>query len=87
MISPDVALDVDAGATVEVTISYDLAIGQLVVPTDAVVSRLGGEYAVQTVGSTDSHTFVTVEIIAVSGNRTAIAGDGLNESTIILAPA
>ncbi len=48
VINPDAPLDVEVGSTVKVTISYDLATDQLVVPTDAVVSRLDGTYAVQT---------------------------------------
>ena len=87
VISPDAKLDVDAGSTIKVTISYDLATGQLVVPTDAVVSRLDGTYAVQILDDTGDRTFVTVAIVAVSGNRTAITGDGLRESTVVFVPA
>jgi hypothetical protein len=87
VISPDTALDLEAGATVKVTISYNLATDQLVVPTDAVVSRRDGTYAVQTLDDTTNHAFVAVEIVAVSGNRTAITGDGLTESTTVLAPS
>ena len=87
VISPDAALDLEAGSTVKVTISYDLATDQLVVPTDAVVSRRDGAYAVQTVDDIGDHAFVAVEIVAVSGNRTAITGDGLRESTVVFVPA
>ena len=87
VISPDTALDLEAGSTVKVTISYDLATDQLVVPTDAVVSRRNGVYAVQTLDDTGAHAFVAVEIVAVSGNRTAITGDGLRESTVVFVPA
>ena len=87
VISPDTALDLEAGSTVKVTISYDLATDQLVVPTDAVVSRRDGAYAVQTLDATGAHAFVAVEIVAVSGNRTAVTGDGLRESTVVFVPA
>ena len=87
VISPDTALDLEAGSTVKVTITYDLATDQLVAPTDAVVSRRDGAYAVQTLDDTGAHAFVAVEIVAVSGNRTAITGDGLHESTVVFVPA
>ena len=78
VISPDAKLDVDVGSTIKVTISYDLATGQLVVPTDAVVSRLDGTYALQILDDTaDPDAVRTVVIVAVWGNRTAITGDGL----------
>jgi peptidoglycan hydrolase-like protein with peptidoglycan-binding domain len=87
VISPDKPLDAKAGSIVKVTISYAVATGQLVVPTESVVSRLDGTYALETVNGSGAHVFVPVQIVAVSGNRTAVTGEGVSESMKILAPA
>ena len=90
LISPDSVLDVEPGATVAVTISSVLASDELIVPTDAVVSRLDGSYALQSVDAAGARLFVPVRIVAVSGNRTAVSavteGD-LSESTVIFEPS
>jgi hypothetical protein len=87
VIVPDAPLTSPAGSVVKVTISYALATNQLVVDTEAVVSRLDGGYAVEVAAADGAHSFVPVEVVAVSGNRTAITGDGVTESMTVLAPA
>jgi hypothetical protein len=87
VIAPDTPIDSPAGSVVKVKISYSVATDQLVVATEAIVSRLDGGYALEVVGADGVHSFVPVEVVAVSGNRTAISGDGVTESMTVLAPA
>ncbi len=86
VIAPDAPLDVEAGATQTVTITLSRATDQLVVPTEAIVSRLDGTYAVESLDAAGVTAYITVDVVAVSGNRTAVTGDGLDESTIVVAP-
>ena len=87
VIVPDVPLAGSAGSVVKVTISYAVATDQLVVATEAIVSRLDGGYAVEVADADGAHSFVPVQVVAVSGNRTAISGEGITESMTVLAPA
>jgi hypothetical protein len=87
VISPDAPIDSPAGSTVRVTIASTVAADQLLVATEAIVSRLDGTYAVEVPGATGGHSFVPVQVVAVSGNRTAITGDGVTEAMTVLAPA
>jgi hypothetical protein len=70
-----------------VTIASTVAADQLLVATEAIVSRLDGTYAVEIPGATGGHSFLPVQVVAVSGNRTAITGDGVTEAMTVLAPA
>jgi hypothetical protein len=87
IIAPDAAIDSPAGATLKVKVAHTLAKDQLLVATEALVSLIGGGYAVETPGPDGTHTFVPVTVVAVSGNRTAVSGDGVTESMTVLAPA
>lgn len=74
-----------AGRAVSVDITTTDAIGVLMVPVEAVASRLDGTYAVQVVaGSTIE--WVTVEILGQAGTRVGIRGDGLAEGTEVVVP-
>lgn len=74
-----------AGRAVSVDITTTDAIGVLMVPVEAVASRLDGAYAVQVVaGSTIE--WVTVEILGQAGTRVGIRGDGLAEGTEVVVP-
>ncbi|MEQ1703126.1 MAG: peptidoglycan-binding protein [Ilumatobacteraceae bacterium] len=87
VIVPDARLTSPVGSVVKVTISYSVATDQLVVATEAIVSRLDGGYAVEVADADGAHSFVPVDVVAVSGNRSAITGDGIIESMTVLAPA
>lgn len=87
LITPDAALDAAAGTTVKVTLSTTVAADALLVQTDALVSMLDGRYALEVPESDGSSRFVPVEVMGVSGNRTAISGDGLTDGMTVLAPA
>jgi biotin carboxyl carrier protein len=87
VIVPDTPLTSPAGSVVKVTISYAVATDQLVVATEAIVSRLDGGYAVEVADADGGRSFVPVDVVAVSGNRTAITGEGITESMTVLAPA
>jgi hypothetical protein len=76
----------DNGATVKVTVTTTSLDGVLLVPTEALVSRLDGSYAVQVVGDDGTATFVPVEVLGVSGSKAGVRGDGLSAGSEVLQP-
>jgi peptidoglycan hydrolase-like protein with peptidoglycan-binding domain len=74
------------GATVSVTVSLDALKGVLIVPAQALVSRLDGTYAVQVQAADGSTTWHTVELLGVSGSKVGIRGDGVSAGTVVLVP-
>jgi peptidoglycan hydrolase-like protein with peptidoglycan-binding domain len=75
------------GSTVKVTLTLQNDAGVLIVPAETLVSRLDGTYAVQAQTSDGSTSWLTVELLGVSGGNIAIRGDGVSEGTVLLLPA
>jgi Putative peptidoglycan binding domain len=74
------------GSTVRVTLTLQNATGVLLVPTEALVSRLDGTYAVQVEAADETSNWLSVEIVGTSGANVAIRADGLTEGTLVLLP-
>lgn len=75
------------GATVKVTVAITNLADVLIVPSEALVSRLDGSYAVQVRAADGSNAFVTVELLGVSGTKAGVRGDGLTAGATLLQPA
>ena len=75
------------GATVKVTVAVTNLADVLLVPSEALVSRLNGSYAVEVVADDGSTSFVDVELLGVSGSKAGIRGDGIAAGTNVLQPA
>lgn len=87
VITPATAIDgATNGSTVKVTLTLENATGVLLVPTEALVSRLDGTYAVQVEATDETATWLTVEIVGTSGANVAIRANGLTEGTLVLLP-
>jgi hypothetical protein len=87
VIAPSSPLTVADGAAVKVRVTLTNATGVLIVPADALVSRLDGTYAVQTSESQGDGRFITVDVVAVSGGDVGIRGDGLQVGATVFVPA
>ena len=74
------------GATVAVTLAFDNVTGVLLVPAQALLSRLDGTYAVQVKAADSTTSFVTVEYLGVSGLTAGIHADGLAAGATVLVP-
>jgi Putative peptidoglycan binding domain len=74
------------GSTVKVTLTLENAKSVLLVPAEALVSRIDGTYAVQLETTDETTKWLAVEVIGVSGSSVAIRGDGLTEGTAVLLP-
>lgn len=75
IISPSAHIDVADGSAVKVQLTIEQATGVLLVPADALLSRLDGSYAVQTSAADGDHRFVTVELLGVSNGTAGVRGD------------
>jgi hypothetical protein len=75
------------GASIDVSVTIGGSTGVLVVPSEAVVSRLDGTYALQVVAADGSTAWATVEVVTTSGNRVGVVGDGIDAGTTVLVPA
>jgi peptidoglycan hydrolase-like protein with peptidoglycan-binding domain len=78
--------DVEIGSTVRVRVTATTISGGLLVPTEALVSRIDGTYALQVLAGDESESFVTVELLGVAGSKAAISGEGIAEGTRVLQP-
>jgi hypothetical protein len=87
VIVPSEPLDAVDGSAVKVRLSIEQATGVLLVPADALLSRLDGTYVVQTGADADHHEFVTVQLLGVSNGKAGIRGDGLADGTTVWVPA
>jgi len=76
----------DNGATIKVTVTTTSMDGVLLVPAEALVSRLDGSYALQVVQADGSAKFVDVELLGVSGSNVGVRGDGLAAGDEVLQP-
>lgn len=83
LITPSKPIDAKPGATVKVEIEQTVATDELLVPSDAIVSRRDGTYAVQVPSDGDAE-YVTVIIIGTVGTQTAVASDDLDEQSKVL---
>ncbi|MGZ4771611.1 MAG: peptidoglycan-binding protein [Ilumatobacteraceae bacterium] len=87
VIAPATAIDgATNGSTVKVSLTLQNATGVLLVPADALVSRLDGTYAVQVKATGEAASWLAVEIVGVSGANVAIRADGLTDGTLVLLP-
>ena len=91
VITPSAPIEgVANGATISVTITRDALPGDaanvLIAPAEALLSHIDGTYAVQVQGADGVATWHTVELLAVSGNKVAIRGDGIADGTLVLVP-
>ncbi|HEX9258499.1 MAG TPA: peptidoglycan-binding domain-containing protein [Acidimicrobiales bacterium] len=87
VIAPSHPLAVGNGEAVTVRLSVHRADGELVVPVEALLSRLDGTYAVQLPDEGSDHRFATVRVLAVSGRDAAVSSDVLTAGDEILVPA
>ncbi|MDO8363315.1 MAG: peptidoglycan-binding domain-containing protein [Actinomycetota bacterium] len=74
------------GSAVTVTVTVASLDGVLLVPAEALVSRIDGNYALQVVQADGSSSFVPVELLGISGATAAVRGDGVGEGTEVLQP-
>ncbi len=87
VITPAAAIEgADNGSSVTVTVTTTSLDGVLLVPTEALVSRLDGSYAVQVVADDGTSTFVDVELLGVSGSAAGVRGEGLTAGSEVLQP-
>ncbi len=86
LIDPDAPLAASAGTAVTVTLTTTVAADALLVQTDALVSMLDGRYGLEVPEADGSSHFVPVEVLGVSGSRTAVSGDDLTDGMTVLAP-
>jgi hypothetical protein len=75
------------GTSVKVTLTLKNDAGVLIVPAEAVVSRLDGTYAVEVKSPNGTTAWQTVEMLGVSGANVAIRGADVSEGTVVLLPA
>ena len=71
----------------KVTVTVVAHDGVLLVPSEALVSRLDGSYALQVVQPDGTATFVTVELLGVAGAKAGVRGEGIAAGTEVLQPA
>ncbi|MDH3302184.1 MAG: peptidoglycan-binding protein [Acidimicrobiia bacterium] len=83
--------DLSAGAGEEVTVRFTItdATNVLLLPVEAVASRIDGSYAVQVVRSetdTENPRWTPVTVVAVSNGQVALVGDDLDDGTVVIRP-
>lgn len=74
------------GQAVNVTVTVTSLDGVLTVPTEALVSRIDGSYAVQVELDDGSRSFLAVDVLGVAGSIAAVRGDGLAAGATVLQP-
>lgn len=85
VISPVTELSGQADAsTVDVTVAIDGPTNAIIVPAEAIVSRLDGRYAIEVRDDTGDH-WVTVEVLDIRGSQVAVSG--IDAGTQVLVPA
>lgn len=87
IISPSAHVDAADGSAVKVQLTIEQATGVLLVPADALLSKLDGTYALQTAATDGAHEFVTVELLGVSNGKAGVRGDGLADGDTVWVPA
>jgi peptidoglycan hydrolase-like protein with peptidoglycan-binding domain len=87
VIAPATAIDgATNGSTVKVSLTLQNATGVLLVPAEALVSRLDGTYAVQVKATGETANWLAVKVVGASGGNVAVRADGLTEGTLVLLP-
>jgi peptidoglycan hydrolase-like protein with peptidoglycan-binding domain len=87
IITPSTPLaNATSGTIVKVRVPTDHLDGVLIVPREALVSRLDGTYAVQVVTAPDTTEFRSVTVLGESGSDCAISGDGITTGAEVLLP-
>lgn len=87
VIVPSESLPVADGSAVKVTFAIETADDVLLVPVDALLSRLDGTYVVQTSAADGDHEFVPVELLGTSNGLAGVRGDGIADGTTVWVPA
>jgi peptidoglycan hydrolase-like protein with peptidoglycan-binding domain len=74
------------GGSVTVTLNIDVADHVLIVPAQALASRLDGSYAVEVKSADGSVHWTPVHFVAVAGLNVGITASGLGAGTVVLMP-
>jgi hypothetical protein len=74
------------GAAVKVTITHDGLAGVLLVPADALVSRLDGTYAIEVAQPDGTGVWTPVDVLGIAGGKVAVKGNGIVDGTEVLRP-
>lgn len=74
------------GATIAVTVNSVALKSVLVVPAVALLSKIDGTYAVQVQGKDGTLSWVTVDMLGISGNKVGIRGPGITAGTLVMVP-
>lgn len=86
-ITPSGPIAAADGSSVSARFTVTDAAGVLLVPVDAVTSRIDGSYAVLAVDDTGrSGTWVPIEIHGVADGKVAATGDGLHDGLVVAVP-
>lgn len=86
-ITPSGPIAAADGSSVSARFTVTDAAGVLLVPVDAVTSRIDGSYAVLAVDDTGrSGTWVPIEIHGVADGKVAATGDGLHDGLVVALP-
>lgn len=75
-----------AGQSIDVRVSVADMNGVLTVPTEALVSRIDGSYALQVVADDGTTSFLEVEVLGVAGSTAAVRGEGVSAGTRVQQP-
>ena len=89
-ITPSAPLGVTDGVSVDVVVAVDSAIdtsAAVLIPAEALVSRLDGTYAVEVRDADGSSTWMPVDVVQFNGSTVAISGTGIALGTEVLVPA
>lgn len=87
IITPSAPLvNATSGTIVKVRVPTARLDDVLIVPREALVSRLDGTYAIQVVTAPDTTEFRSVTVLGESGADCAISGDGITAGTDVLQP-
>lgn len=88
IVVPDALIDgAENGATLTVSAELVIARDVFLIPSQALVSRVDGTYAVQVVGQNDVVSWTPVTLEGVAGLRAGVLGDGLEDGVTVLAPS
>jgi hypothetical protein len=87
VVTPNAPLAAPVGSVVSAELSLTTAGGALLVPVEALLSRIDGTYAVQLPDADQRHRFLRVEVVGVSGRDVAVTGEGLRAGDVVMTPA
>jgi hypothetical protein len=88
VIVPDTPIEgAGNGATITVNADLQIAADVLVVPAQALVSRLDGTYSIQVQANDGSVSWQDVTLIGVAGLDAGVSSEGLADGAIVLTPS